>query len=432
MAALAALTILICGPGTASEDARSLPMQFAMRREGPAKVCADHCKTWVSAIGSITPDTPRDFQAFAKRHDVRGATIAFDSDGGSVLGALALGREVRRLDMTATVGRTIDVASPASDRRAKIDPKVDCESMCVFLVLAGSKRYVPPEARLRVHQIWLGDRRGDATSASYSARDLMVVQRDIGRIVQYTSEMGGSADLIEMALRIPPWEPMHTLTREEVRRMGLGTVDQAFAKTVPAPQTASGPSPNSASASASVTNATAARGWAVSERGWTLIDKSGEPILARRHLLTSEGDDIGSFDLMLGCGQSSDQYVLTYMEARDRREDEAPLKPLKSITISAGGQTRTLAVATSELSGDPQRLLSVARGNLPATMMDVLGDPGEHSVLVTARSTDDVETTIRVGNAGVSQHLPELGAACAASARPRNARADLPVSPNAR
>ncbi|HVY57066.1 MAG TPA: hypothetical protein VHA77_04375 [Xanthobacteraceae bacterium] len=403
-----------------------------MRREGPAKVCGDHCRTWVSAVGSITPDTPRDFQAFARRHDLRGATIAFDSDGGSVLGALALGREVRRLDMTSTVGRTVDVTSPASDRRAKLDPKVDCESMCVFLVLAGSRRYVPPEARLRVHQIWLGDRRGDATSASYSARDLMVVQRDIGRIVQYTSEMGGSADLIEMALRIPPWEPMHTLTRDEVRQMGLATVNQAFATSVPEPQTASGPSPNSASASASVTNAAAARGWAVSERGWTLIDKSGEPILARRHLLTNEGDDIGNFDLMLGCGGSADEYILTYMEVRDRREGEAALKPLRTVTVSAGGQTRTLAIASSELSGTPQRLLSVARARIPATMMDVLGDPGDHSVLVSTRSTDDAETTIRVGNAGVAQHLPELGAACAASARPRDVRAELKAVPNAR
>ena len=72
-----------------------------------------------------------------------------------------------------------------------------------------------------VHGIWLGDRREDAQSASYSANDLALVQRDIGRLVQYTSEMGGSMELLELALRIPPWEPMHRLTGQEVRYMRI-------------------------------------------------------------------------------------------------------------------------------------------------------------------------------------------------------------------
>jgi hypothetical protein len=345
-----------------------------------------------------------------------------------VLGALALGRAIRRLDMTTTVGRTVDVASPAADRRAKLDPAVDCESMCVFLVLAGTHRYVPPEARLRVHQIWLGDRRDDAASASYSALDLMVVQRDIGRIVQYTSEMGGSPDLIEMALRIPPWEPMHTLTVEEIRRMGLATVNTAFAPAAAEPATASGPTV----ASAAPANATAIRGWAVSERGWTLIDKSGEPVLARRHMLTTEGEDIGSFDLMLGCGATRDSYILTYMEVRDGRDGAGSPKPLKSVGVSVGDEMRALSVASSDLSGRPARLFSVARAKVPATMFDTLGDGDGRSIVVTTRSKDDETTTIRVGNSGVAQHLPELGAACAGAPQANQARAELRVSPNAR
>jgi hypothetical protein len=47
-----------------------------------------------------------------------------------------------------------------------------------------------------VHQIWLGDRREDALATSYSAEDLVVVQRDIGSIVQYTVEMGGDIELV--------------------------------------------------------------------------------------------------------------------------------------------------------------------------------------------------------------------------------------------
>ncbi len=95
--------------------------------------------------------------------------------------------------------------------------------MCAFVLIAGLHRSVLPQARVMVHGIWLGDRRKDALSASYSADDLALVQRDIGQLVQYTSEMGGSMELLELALRIPPWEPMHRLTGPEVQSMRIDT-----------------------------------------------------------------------------------------------------------------------------------------------------------------------------------------------------------------
>ncbi len=187
-------------------------MQFELRSEGPAEACGQNCRVWVSATGAIIADTPRHFDEFSKLHDVRGKTIVLDSDGGSVLGALALGRSVRRLGMTTTVGKTVEVAATASgQKQAKLLPRAYCESMCAFVLLAGVERHVPAEARVMVHQIWLGDRREDPTAANYSAEDLVLVQRDIGRIAQYTVEMGGTIDLLETALKIPPWEPMRLL-----------------------------------------------------------------------------------------------------------------------------------------------------------------------------------------------------------------------------
>ncbi len=89
--------------------------------------------------------------------------------------------------------------------------------MCAFLLLAGSRRYVPPQAHVLVHQIWLGKKRKQALESSYSAEELNVVQRDIGRLAQYTIEMGGGIDLLETALRVPPWEPLYALSTEEHR-----------------------------------------------------------------------------------------------------------------------------------------------------------------------------------------------------------------------
>src|SRR5829696_4778896 len=101
--AAATCLLLTSAQPVAAPDARSLPMQFDIWTEGPAQVCGKDCRTWVSASGAITSDTPRDFEAFARKNSLEGATIALDSDGGSVLGALGLGRAIRKLGMTTTV-----------------------------------------------------------------------------------------------------------------------------------------------------------------------------------------------------------------------------------------------------------------------------------------------------------------------------------------
>src|SRR5262249_40771214 len=256
-----------------------------------------NCKIFVSAAGAITADTPRHFLVFAQSHDLAGATIAIDSDGGSVLGAIALGRQIRNLKLATTVGRLVDLPANGKDNpRADLSPNADCESMCAFVLLGGVQRSVPMDARVMVHQIWLGDRREDPTAASYSAEDLVLVQRDIGRLAQYTAEMGASVDLLDLALRIPPWEPMHAMTREELRRTRLTTeeIDTPVAATVATSSPVAAAPPPSR-----VTNGLHAS--AISEQRWALVDRAGAATLARRHPLTVEGEEIGSFDLVLTC-----------------------------------------------------------------------------------------------------------------------------------
>ena len=150
----------LAGSPTPADDSGSAPMRFEWRREGPAEACGANCRIWISAVGYITADTPREFEAFASDPNTRGAVLVLDSDGGSVLGTLALGRSIRGLDMITTIGKT--TALPAAgdgDRRATLSPDGTCESMCAFLLLAGSRRYVPPQAHVLVHQIWLGKKR---------------------------------------------------------------------------------------------------------------------------------------------------------------------------------------------------------------------------------------------------------------------------------
>jgi hypothetical protein len=104
--------------------------------------------------------------------------------------------------------------------------------MCVFLLLSGKTRYVPDGAHVRVHQIWMGDRADDAKAASYSAQDMMIVERDIGRLAKYTFDMGGAGDLLSLSLNVPPWEDLHELSAAELRLTNLVTTD-AVAEVLP-------------------------------------------------------------------------------------------------------------------------------------------------------------------------------------------------------
>ena len=157
------------------EDAAAPSMRFEWHMEGPAERCGMACRVWISAAGLITEDTARDFEVFAKDNNVQGATLVLDSPGGVVLAALELGRAIRGFDMTTAVGKTIVHPSDDGMPRAELSADARCESMCAFLLLAGSRRYVPPQAQVLVHQIWLGKKRKQALESNYSAEELNVV-----------------------------------------------------------------------------------------------------------------------------------------------------------------------------------------------------------------------------------------------------------------
>jgi hypothetical protein len=388
---------------------RSLPMHFAWQQEGPASVCGNQCRTWISAIGTITADTPEAFTEFVRNRDARGAVVALDSGGGSVHGAIALGREIRRLGMTTTIGRTVLLASEGNvtAQRATLSPRADCESMCAFVLLAGVKRIVPREARVMVHQIWLGDRRDDAAAATYSADDLVLVQRDIGRLVQYTFEMGASADLLELSLRIPPWEPMHSLSRAEMQAMHVETEPEPLVS--PAQVVAAAPAE-----SAAATNGE--RRSPESARGWLIVDEGGRPELVRRHILTVEGVEIGSFDLTLACGTTPDAFAISYSERR--RVDDGTMTPLKTVALSLGAQSEQLELVSSTPQPRAPELSSVARGTISAKLMQWLSDTASHAVTVSTLNAKNARTVIRVGNSGLGPALAKLKESCGAGHPP--------------
>jgi hypothetical protein len=212
-------------PVSSALEQRKQPMRFSW------VACQPNCHGWVDAVGIVTTDTPKAFDDFAKTRDLDGATVVLDSSGGSVNDAITLGRRWRGLGLRTTVGTSV-VLKTADGNRAAVLPNAYCESMCVFMLLSGKVRYVPERAHVRVHQIWMGDRADDAKAASYTAQDMMIVERDIGRLAKYTFDMGGAGDLLALALSIPPWDELHELSPAELRSTNLVTTD-AVAEVLP-------------------------------------------------------------------------------------------------------------------------------------------------------------------------------------------------------
>jgi hypothetical protein len=271
-----------------------------------------------------------------------------------------------------------------------------------------------------VHQIWLGDRRDDPTAANYSAEDLVLVQRDIGRLAQYTIDMGGSIELLNLALRIPPWEPMHVMTADETYRTKLATeetpapVAATVAATPVTQPAATHPVPR-------VTDGASAT--KISERRWAMADQAGVATLTRRQPLTVEGEDIGNFDLLLACGGGTDRYDLSYVERR-HDGDRRPLPAeLTSITVRLGTGAATLKVVSSERRKAPDQLVTYASGSVPAALIGAFAASGSHSMMIETKSVGTI-TGIRLGNTGAQQNLPQLAAHCV---KPLGDRAELPA-----
>jgi hypothetical protein len=390
-------------------------MRFTLLAEGAAEACAGTCRTLIAASGMITADTPRQFLAFVRDNALQGttlqggqgagapaaATVVLESDGGSVLGALDFGRAIRRLGFATTVGRVVEHRGKNGAKYGEVASRADCQSMCTFVLLGGVQRQVPSDARVLVHQIWLGDRREDAVAANYSAEDLVVVQRDIGSIMQYTVEMGGDIELVALSLKVPPWEPMRALTRDELRRTRLDLAAE-MATTPPGSKTAAGPSVADDDAQ-----------WApINGRGWVMATRAGQPALARSHPLTFEGERIGSFDLFLACGGAPETFTLTYREFRSGPADRGLPRSITQVALMIDDQLQTLKIASSEKKPRRGEMELVASTVLPARVVRALASDSPTSMTLETDSIGNPRTMIRVGNAGFRRSFGEFEKGC--------------------
>lgn len=178
-------------------------------------------KKWVSATGQIQRSSPAAFSAFTKANDVNGLPFVLDSGGGSVLAAMAMGRQIRAARMQTSVGRTISAGQQEAVRTAD----VRCASACVLMLMGGVSRSVSEDARIEVHMFSVElDAEGNKARSDPNFRDIEQAQRTMARHAVYVAEMGVAARYLEIMTEASFRGSLRRMTREEIAQTQLAVV----------------------------------------------------------------------------------------------------------------------------------------------------------------------------------------------------------------
>jgi hypothetical protein len=181
--------------------------------------CGARCPKVIAAEGEIGDATPDAFVNFIAQNVGGGnlhGIVLLDSPGGKVVASMELGQAIRRLGMGVIVAR------PAAGSRDAMDLVAGrCYSACVYALMGGARRVIPPQSRVGVHRMF-------NYSTSFDLSEGVVRERNLddggmrATLSRYASNMGVSPDLINFAERTSP-DQLYMLTSADIARWRLGS-----------------------------------------------------------------------------------------------------------------------------------------------------------------------------------------------------------------
>ena len=130
------------------------------------------------------------------------ALVVFDSPGGSVSDAVAIGRTVREIGADTL-----------------LQDGAVCLSACPYMFVGGVARQVSDRARLGVHQHSFGE--SDILPAFLAVED---IQRGQAGVLEHLDDMGIDLRIMGPAMATPAAE-IYILTAEELREWNVTTAD---------------------------------------------------------------------------------------------------------------------------------------------------------------------------------------------------------------
>ena len=181
--------------------------------------CGAACPQVIVAEGIIEEGTPEAFIAFAKTAAVEArlrGIILLNSPGGRVVASMQLGAVFRKLHVAVAVARYEklgELSGPTAGR---------CMSACVYALMGGAKRIVPPESQVGIHRMSTVDY-GQTQPHQPSAPIVAYADDEmVSALARYAANMGVNPKLIRTAETISP-DDIRILSPSEMRRWRLAT-----------------------------------------------------------------------------------------------------------------------------------------------------------------------------------------------------------------
>jgi hypothetical protein len=214
-----------------AKAAQTPDIVFYLARGGPDS-CGHGCNEWIGADGKIDLGAAQRLRRLLAKLGRRRPPIFLFSPGGAELGALELGRLFREQKLEVGVGYTIprgcerdkplDKACEAlkhsgQELEAELDDTfVWCNSACVWALVGGASRFVPPGAKLGIHDVGFDpDKPPPRAAAAIEAKRLIHA-----RMQEYLRDMGMDKALFTASAAVP-FESARYIEREEIARFGI-------------------------------------------------------------------------------------------------------------------------------------------------------------------------------------------------------------------
>ena len=214
--ALLSLVAVLVFSGFISSAKAGEPMTFRLLPLEDSSRCGYQCAQAVVADGEITNSTPQDFLSFV-RSNIQGnvrAVVFLNSPGGRVVASMQLGQLFRKLGVAAIVaqaGQTYGGTALAAGH---------CYSACVYALMGGRKRIIPPQSTVGVHRMFQYEASVDPSGGATIYRS-----HDNGRmramLSRYSRQMGVNSRVIEDAERTSS-DSIRVLSNRDIARWNLG------------------------------------------------------------------------------------------------------------------------------------------------------------------------------------------------------------------
>jgi hypothetical protein len=206
--------------------------------KGAPDSCGAGCDHWIAIEGKVDVGAAARVERFFRERKDTQRPVYFNSPGGELRDALAIGRLLRARKIVGRVGRTVVDACPGTQTddactlikttREEVIATIAtrgavCGSACTFLLFGASTREVAPDSMVAVHGARIGmqfrlnvteARREEAIAKAHVEADRMAFA--------YIGEMGISRDVMTLADSISP-DNIRILTRQELYNFRIDT-----------------------------------------------------------------------------------------------------------------------------------------------------------------------------------------------------------------